>query len=499
MSQTDANTNTPEKPGTAIEAMKAPMVRLLHMETISGIALIAGAVIAVALATSPAAETMDHFWHNHLAVSIGTISIDESLQHWINDALMTIFFLVAGLEIKRELIHGDLRSPRKAALPIAAAFGGMVVPALLFVVMTQGTDASAGWGVPMATDIAFAVGVLTLLGDRVPSKLKILLLTLAIVDDLGAILVIAIFYSASINTTYLGLAALGLAAIVLLKQLGVWWMPIYVLIGAGVWLATFESGVHATLAGVACGLLAPASPRRPNPTLVEARPESTVDELKEIIFDTRETRSVADRLIHQLHPWTALLIVPLFAMANAGVSVAPGVVTEAASSTVFQAIIVGLVIGKPLGIVGAAYLAVKSGLASLPDGIGWRHVTGLGLLGGIGFTVSIFIGGLAFESALMIDEAKIGILVASVLASVLGAAAIVSGGSVAAASALTANDAVNPSPTPNELSTAHPVSGPASLEEALGGIDDIKTTSPVDEKVRRTARTTAHENRTAGR
>ncbi len=419
-------TNTRETPrsDTALDAIKAPMKHLIHLENISGVALIIGAVIAVVLATSPLAESVDHFWHSHLTVQFGSIHLDESLTHWINDALMTIFFLVAGLEIKRELVHGDLRQPRKAALPIAAALGGMLIPAALYFAFAAGSPASGGWGVPMATDIAFAVGILTLLGDRVPSRLKILLLTLAIVDDLGAILVIAVFYSSSIDMTYLGLAALGLAAMVLLKELGVWWMPVYVLLGAAVWYWTFESGVHATLAGVACGLLAPATPRRPGATYVQARPESTVDELKEIIFDTRETTAVTDRLIHQLHPWTALLIVPLFAAANAGVSVAPSAIGDAAGSTVFRAVMVGLLIGKPLGIFGAAWLAVKAKVAVLPEGIGWGQILGISMLGGIGFTVSIFISGLAFEDAATVASAKVAILLASVAASVLGAVII---------------------------------------------------------------------------
>lgn len=414
---------------TPVDRLRDPIHRLIHLENISGIALILGALVAVVLATSPAAHAVEEFWHTHLAIQVGSVHLDESLLHWVNDALMTVFFLVAGLEIKRELVAGDLRNPRQAALPVAAAAGGMIVPALLFVALSQGTDFSGGWGIPMATDIAFAVGILTLLGDRVPSKLKIFLLTLAIVDDLGAILVIAVFYSSSLSLTYLGFAAAGLATMALLKQLGIWWTPIYILLGIGVWYATFESGVHATLAGVACGLLAPAVPRRPDRTSSNARPESTVDELKGIIFDTRETRSVADRLIHTLHPWTAILIIPVFAMANAGVSVAPSALADASTSVVFRAVMVGLVIGKPLGIVGACFLAVKSGIAILPKGVGWAHITGIGFLGGIGFTVSIFISGLAYDSAAVVGHSKIAILLASVAASVAGAVILAKAGS----------------------------------------------------------------------
>ena len=402
-----------------IERIRRPIDRVIHLENISGFALIGGAVLALVLANSLWSESVAHFWHQHLVVSVGPWVVDESLVHWVNDALMAIFFFVACLEIKRELVAGDLRNPRKAALPVVAAIGGMVVPALLFV-LVAGSEARSGWGVPMATDIAFAVGVLTLLGDRVPSKLKMLLLTLAIVDDLGAIIVIAVFYTASLNVTALMVGVGIVGAMVVLRALGVWWMPIYVLAGTALWFALFESGVHATLAGVICGLLAPAKPRRPHETSAVAAEHLTVEELKSIVFDTRESRSVVDRLIHGIHPFSALLIVPIFAMANTGVPVSLGAITASAGSSASQAIAVGLVVGKPLGITLAAFLAVKGGLASLPDGITWRHMIGLGCLGGIGFTVSLFITELAFTSETIVDEAKLSVLAGSVAAATLG-------------------------------------------------------------------------------
>jgi NhaA family Na+:H+ antiporter len=406
-----------EKP---IDHLRAPIERIIHLENMSGIALIAGAVVALVLANVPVADSVDHFWHTHLRISFGPIELDESLTHWINDGLMTIFFFVAGLEIKRELAVGDLRDPRTAALPGIAAIGGMVVPAGLYIAFS-GAAFRGGWGVPMATDIAFAVGVLTLLGNRVPSRLKMLLLTLAIVDDLGAIVVIAVFYTASLNTTAL-LAAVGcLAGLVILRQLGVWWMPAYVLVGTALWIATFESGIHATLAGVVCGLLAPATPRRPDETLVIAPPAVALDELRAILFDTRETRSVVDRLIHALHPFTAFLIVPLFALANTGVALPPSAVVDAATSGIGQAIFIGLVLGKPLGIVGASWVAVRLGIATLPKGVRWIHMVGIGFLGGIGFTVSLFITDLAFEDDSAVVSAKIAILAASVAAATAGA------------------------------------------------------------------------------
>jgi NhaA family Na+:H+ antiporter len=257
-----------------IDRIRQPLQRIIHLENISGVALIVAAAVAILVANSPLGDSFANFWHTHLHVSVGSITIDESLVHWVNDGFMTVFFLVAGLEIKRELVTGDLREPRKAALPAVAALGGMVVPALFYLALS-GSAGRDGWGIPMATDIAFAVGVLTLLGNRVPSRLKVFLLTLAIVDDLGAILVIALFYTSSLNLTALGLAGAGLVAIALLRWSGVWWLPIYVVIGVAVWLATFESGVHATLAGVACGLMAPARPHRPHNTEVLATPDST--------------------------------------------------------------------------------------------------------------------------------------------------------------------------------------------------------------------------------
>ncbi len=402
-----------------IQRIKQPVERLIHLENISGIALIGGALVALLLANSPLGDTVAAFWTHHLVVAVGPLEVDESLGHWVNDALMAIFFLVAGLEIKRELVVGELREPRKAALPVVAAFGGMVVPALLYVLIA-GADVRNGWGVPMATDIAFAVGIMTLLGDRVPSRLKLMLLTLAIADDLGAIVVIAVFYTASLNMTALFIAVGLLGVMVAMRVLGVWWMPMYALVGVGLWFALLESGVHATLAGVACGLLAPALPRRPHETNVVAGRHHTVDELKEIVFDTRESRSVVDRLSHNLHPFTALLIVPIFALANTAVTVTPSALADAAASSVSQGIVIGLVLGKPIGIVLASWLAVRSGLAVLPSGVGWKHIVGMGSLAGIGFTVSLFVTELAFDSADVVANAKLGVLAASILASVFG-------------------------------------------------------------------------------
>ncbi|MGF1599691.1 MAG: Na+/H+ antiporter NhaA [Acidimicrobiales bacterium] len=415
-----SGTQSPTHPSVPIDRLRRPVERIVHLENISGIALIAAAVVAVVLANSPLSEAFDHLLHTRIELKGGPISIDESLVHWVNDALMTIFFLVAGLEIKRELVTGDLRDPRKAALPAFAALGGMLVPALLFY-LTSGPEGRAGWGIPMATDIAFAIGVLTLLGKRVPSKLKVFLLTLAIIDDLGAILVIAIVYTSSLNLNALAVAGVGVVVIIALQWAGVRWIPAYAMVGAVVWLATFESGVHATLAGVVCGLLTPARPHRPHRTEVAASSETTFGELKAILFDAKESLSVADRLINHLHPWVALFIVPVFALSNAGVVMTGGALGEAIASSTARAIVIGLVIGKPIGITLAALLAVKIGLAALPTGVNWQQVAGVGMLAGIGFTVSLFITDLAYDSDVLVANSKIGVLTASVLASVVGA------------------------------------------------------------------------------
>ena len=433
-----------------IDRLRRPLQQVIHLENLAGLALISGALVALVLANSPLAESVDELWHHHIEVRAGAIHLDESLIHWVNDGLMTIFFFVAGLEIKRELVAGDLRSPRKAALPAIGAIGGMVAPALFYIAFS-GSEARGGWGIPMATDIAFAVGILTLLGNRVPPRLKVFLLTLAIVDDLGAILVIALFYTASLNTTALAVAGCLLVALIVFRVLGVWWMPIYVITGFALWLAVFESGVHATLAGVACGLLAPAKPRRPEPTEVVAGSHHTVDELKAIIFDTRESKSVADRLIHNLHPFSALIIVPVFALANTGVAMSPSALAAAAGTGLSQAIVIGLVVGKPVGIVLAAWIAVRMGIAELPVGTNWRQLVGVGFLGGIGFTVSLFITDLAFDTTAAVDSGKIAVLVASVAASLIGVGVLWGAGNTAAED----DDELGPM-TFDELNTTEP-------------------------------------------
>jgi len=392
----------------------------LHLESSGGVFLVLATIIALILANSPAAELVADFWHAHAVVQVGPVTVDETLHHWINDALMSVFFLVAGLEIKRELVAGELRDPKRAALPAVAAIGGMVVPALIYTLINVGGDGANGWGVPLATDIAFAVAVLAIVGKGLPSGLKVFLLSLAIADDIGAVVVIALFYSSSISFTWLGIAGGFIAMVMLMKRVDIWFVPAYVLVGFGFWLAMFESGVHATLAGVILGLMAPAVARRPDPTRVDVEATTPFAVLREVLVDAKETVPVTDRLIHILHPWTAFVVLPLFALANGGVAISGSGLADAAASPVTLGIVFGLVAGKTIGIVFATRIAVSAGLGSLPDGVTWTAVTGVALLAGIGFTVSLFITGLAFDDPVTQDNAKIGVLTASVLAAGLG-------------------------------------------------------------------------------
>jgi len=332
---------------------------------------------------------------------------------------------VVGLEIKRELVAGELRERRAALLPAVAALGGMVVPALIFFAFNPDGDAASGWGIPMATDIAFAVGVLSLLGRRVPTPLKVFLLALAIVDDIGAIIVIAIFYTSELATEWLFLIAAVLVAERLLKKLGVRYVPIYIGLGVVLWYATFESGIHATLAGVAMGILAPAEPLTGPEHVVRAvQPivEGDVDanSVRRAGFMLGESVSVAERIGHLLHPLTSLVIIPVFALANAGIEINGDLLADAAGSAVTLGVVFGLVVGKIVGVSLFTLLAVRLGFSALPAGAAPRHIVGISAIAGIGFTVSLFITGLAYDTVMLQNEAKIGVLAASVVAAIVG-------------------------------------------------------------------------------
>ena len=403
-----------------------PLARFLHVEAAGGILLLGATVVALVWANSPWQSSYVDLWSTEAVVRIGSAEVAENLQHWVNDGLMAVFFFVVGLEIKRELVTGDLSEPRDAMLPAVAALGGMVVPAAIFLAFNAGGSGRDGWGVPMATDIAFAVGVLALLGDRVPPPAKLLLLALAIVDDIGAILVIAVFYTDDLALGWLAAAIVGLVAVAQMRRLRVWYPPVYLVAGVLVWWFTFQSGVHATIAGVALGLVTPARPLLPAPVADEIADRLSVDtdvsaeEVREVSFALRESVSVAERLGQDLHPWSSYVIVPIFALANAGIPLSWDALGDAAGSALTIGVVVGLVVGKPLGIVAAVVLTTRLGLGRLPDGLGWRHVWGIGALAGIGFTVSLFISGLAFDTADHRNQAALGVLAASALAAVVG-------------------------------------------------------------------------------
>ncbi|MGH3668381.1 MAG: Na+/H+ antiporter NhaA, partial [Acidimicrobiia bacterium] len=378
-------------------------------------------------------------WSTPLTMRLGDFGLTESLHFWINEGLMTIFFFVVGLEIKYERVNGDLRDPRTAALPIVAALGGMVVPAVIYLAFNPpGSDGTAGWGIPMATDIAFAVGVLAILGSRIPSGARLFLLTLAIVDDIGAISVIAIFYTDDLRLGYLALAIGGLVMAGVATRVGIRSLAFYVPLGVIVWFFTFESGVHATLAGVALGFLTPARPMYPADEF-DRRARAILDSFPDEP-DTPEGREHADhealllsdisseavsplsRLEYRLQTWSSFVVIPLFALANAGIDFRDIDIGAALTSTIALGVIGGLVLGKTIGISLLSFITVKTGLGRLPEGTTWQHILGLSVVGGIGFTVSLFIASLAFGDPALNELAKVGILAGSLLAGLLGSA-----------------------------------------------------------------------------
>jgi NhaA family Na+:H+ antiporter len=414
-----------------------PMQEFLATEASGGVLLLVAAVVAMIWANLPWDWYAD-LWGAHAGIDLNQLQIDESLRNWVNDGLMTVFFFVAGLEIKRELLHGELAGWRKAALPVFAALGGMIGPALIYTALNLSGDGARGWGIPMATDIAFAVGVLTLLGNRIPSSLRVFLLALAIADDLGAIVVIAVFYSESVTVGWLLVAVAMFGATIVLQRTGVRHLLPYVAVGVVAWLAVHESGVHATLAGVAMGLLTPSRPsvsaaeledfandmvssfqygRAQGTAVGHAESQAALRALEAL---SRDGRSTLDRLEHGLHPWTSFAIVPLFALANAGIAIDGGVVRDAATSPITAGAALGLMIGKPAGIVLFSWFAVRAGLATLPAGVRWTQLAGVSVVAGIGFTVSLFVTALAFTDVPRADNARLGVLVASAIMALAG-------------------------------------------------------------------------------
>lgn len=425
-------------PGVRQIRLVRPIQRFIRTEAAGGIVLLVNAVIALIWVNSPFSDSYHEIFEHHLSFDLGFYSVDESVHFWINDAAMVIFFFLVGMEIKREVVVGELASVRRMVVPAAAAVGGMVVPVVIFFALVSGSEAREGWAIPMATDIAFAVGVLVLVGPRIPTGLKVLLLAMAIVDDLGAIAVIAIFYTDTIDVGALGIVAALLALVYTLNRTGMWYIPVYFVIGGFAWMAMLQSGVHATIVGVLLGLMTPwRSWHRPEdfpaiaePVLDRLKPhadeteahldrEERVEALLQIAEVGQKAVSPLDRLEHALQRPVAFVIVPIFALANAGVELSPDTLGDVFTSSLTWGVTLGLLLGKPLGVTLGVWLAVRAG-ARLPLGVTWSQVVGMSLLGGIGFTVSLFVTELSFETELLLTDAKVGILMASALAGALG-------------------------------------------------------------------------------
>ena len=376
-----------------------PLTEFLREEAAGGLVLLAATVVALVCANTPVRDAYEELWQTKLTLGSGPVAIREDLRHWVNDALMALFFFVVGLEIKRELVMGELRDRRAAGLPALAALGGVLLPAGVFLAVVGGGEAASGWAIPMATDIAFAVGILALLGDRVSSGVKLLVLAIAVVDDIVAITVIAVFYSSDIAVGWLIVALGMLALIVAQRRLGVVRVLAYLPAALMLWVAAHESGVHATVAGVVLGLLTPAG---------------------EI-----GGREVLKELEHRLHPVTSFVVVPLFALANAGVYLGGGALADAAGARVAWAIAVALVVGKLGGIAGATFLGLRLRIGTLPEGVSQAQVWGVSALGGVGFTVSLFIAGLAYDTRELQEQAKVGIFAGTLVSGLLGASLLV--------------------------------------------------------------------------
>jgi NhaA family Na+:H+ antiporter len=414
--------------------------RFAHTESVGAIALLAAAVAAVVWSNSAWSDSYHALWERtYLGFDLGFLQIRESLRHWVNDGLMVIFFFVVGLEVKRELVHGDLSSFKKAGFPVAAALGGMLAPAAIYAAFNSGGDGAAGWGIPMATDIAFALGVFALAGRGIPIEARVFLLALAAVDDIGAILVIAIFYSHEISFGALGVATAALALMYGLRRLGLWDIKWYLAGGFIVWLAVFESGIHATIAGVVLGLLTPSDPPYAHErakgllgdlveeyrgALAKGRDEAAEVALGRIETLAIETEAPMERRMRATHPWSSFLVLPLFALANAGIEISGSTITEAVGGAVFLGVTLGLIFGKILGILTFGFAAVKMGLAEMPGALAWRHVAAVSVVAGIGFTVSLFITDLALRDESLVQQAKIGVFGASVAAGAAGLAVL---------------------------------------------------------------------------
>lgn len=415
-----------------------PVMRFINNSTTSGILLFTSAIIALFLANSPFQEAYHSFWEHTFSIGFDEYIVSKSLHHWINDGLMSIFFFVIGLELKREIMAGELSRPKDAILPIFAGLGGMVFPALFYLFLNSSGDETAGWGIPMATDIAFALGILYLLGDRIPVSLKIFLTVLAIADDLGAVLVIAFFYTSDISVMSLIVGGIFLIVLVVANILGVRNIIFYGVIGiGGLWLAFLLSGVHATIAGVIAALTIPANVKiqdkkfvlkmnaltkdfeKSAPNNVSLLTHDQLNIVEKIRYYSKAALTPLQRLEHSMHPLVAFVVMPIFALANAGITFS-GSFTENMVSNVSLGVIFGLVLGKFIGIVLISKILVQLKLAALPNELRWRHIYGVSLLAGVGFTMSLFIADLAFVNPTFIIQSKIGIFIASIICGIGG-------------------------------------------------------------------------------
>jgi NhaA family Na+:H+ antiporter len=415
----------------------ATLERFLHVEAMSGIVLLFAAAVALIWANSPFAHSYHALWHLPFSIGLGDFAFSQSLHFWINDGLMTVFFLVVGMEVRREIHEGALHERRQAALPVAAAVGGVIAPALIFLAFNFDPVRSRGWAVPTATDIAFAVGVLALLGTSIPRNVRIFLLALAVIDDVIAVLIIAFVYSGGLDLGGFLIAAFGVLMVLGLQRIGAGSAYAYVLPGAVVWSGLLMTGAHPTLAGVVLGLMTPvrSKPMHEHPVDVVSRAarelstrfsagksdaEAIARPRRQLRLANREILPPVVRVQSALHPWVAFGIMPVFALANAGVTVGGGDLSAGPASLVLLGVAVALVVGKPLGIVAVTWLAVRAGWCRLPPGVSWAGVWLIGLLAGIGFTMSIFIALLAFPDQDLLAAAKLGVLVGSLVAALLG-------------------------------------------------------------------------------
>jgi NhaA family Na+:H+ antiporter len=409
-----------------------PVLRFTRVEAAGGVVMLVAAAAALVWANLPGGGRYEGFWQTPLDLTLGPLGLHLTLRTLVNDALMTVFFYVVGLEIKREMVHGELRDPKKAALPILAALGGMAVPALIYLAFNTGGEATRGWAIPVATDIAFSVGVLALLGSRIPVGARLFLLTLAVADDVGGITIIAVAYTRHLEVLWLLAALAVLATVWAAGRAQIRSMAFYIPLAFLAWLFLLQSGVHATLSGVALALLTPATPmydgaqyrERARRILAldgaEAVERADDEDAITLSLVARESVSPLARLEEKIVPWSSFLVVPVFALANAGVRFADMDVAAAFTHPVTLGTALGLLVGKAVGITAAAWAAVRLGWGRLPDSTGWRHIVGLATVGGIGFTVALFITGLAFEHPVLTDQAKLGIFVGSLLAGIIG-------------------------------------------------------------------------------